>query len=134
MRKKFLLVLFIGIVDFSFLPAQSVLPLQNENPIANFSLNEDDTTRYSHHYLYEQAYQIIEDMLVGKRAISLKDAEFAIENAFLEGQTNRQAYDYTIAAIVNNVQRDAALLRPRMPSDATAKNLALTLFFSEDLH
>lgn len=112
--------------------AQSNHSLQNTDPIANFSLNEDDTTRYTHHYLYEQAYQMIEDMLVGRRVISLKDAEFAIENAFLEGQTNRASYDYIIAAIANNVQRDAALLRPRMPSDATAKNLALTLFFSED--
>lgn len=110
----------------------SSLPLQNTDPIANFSLNEDDTTRYTHHYLYEQAYQMIEDMLVGKRSVSLKDAEFAIENAFLAGHANKQAYDYTIAAIVNNVLRDAAILRPKMPSDATAKNLALTLFFSED--
>lgn len=45
----------------------SSLPLQNTDPIANFALNENDTTRYTHHYLYEQAYQLIEDMLVGKR-------------------------------------------------------------------
>lgn len=106
--------------------------LQNQHTIPNFYLDENDTTRYTHHYLYEEAYQLIEDMLEGKRAISIKDAEFAIENAFVEGQANRAAYDYTISAIVNNVMRDAALLRPRMPSDATAKNLALTLFFSED--
>lgn len=112
--------------------AQSVYPLQNEDPIANFSLNEDDTTRYTYHYLYEQAYQTIEDMLVGRRSISLKDAEYAVENAFLEGHTSRASYDYIISAIVKNVLRDAALLRPGMPSDATAKNLALTLFFSED--
>lgn len=126
----FLLLILLYAVKIA--AANSNTPPQSENPIANFSFNEDDTTRYTHHYLYEQAYQLIEDMLVGQRAISIKDAEFAIENAFLEGHCNQQAYNYTIAAIVNNVLRDAALLRPRMPSDATAKNLALTLFFSED--
>lgn len=130
MRHLYILLFLISAVGMTV--AGSNLPFQSQDVIANFSLNEDDTTRYTHHYLYEQAYQMIEDMLVGRRAISLKDAEYAIENAFLEGQTNKQAYDYIIAAIANNVQRDAALLRPQMPSDATAKNLALTLFFSED--
>ncbi len=34
--------------------AQSNHSLQNTDPIANFSLNEDDTTRYSHHHLRAQ--------------------------------------------------------------------------------
>lgn len=76
--------------------AQSNHSLQNTDPIANFSLNEDDTTRYTHHYLYEQAYQLIEDMLVGQRAISIKDAEFAIENAFLEGYSFQKIVRATI--------------------------------------
>ena len=131
MKKSSLIYHLLLIVSLPILAASSY-PLQNENPIANFTLNEDDTTRYTHHYLYEQAYQLIEEMLTGKRAISLKDAEFAVENAFLEEQTNRASYDYIIAAIVNNIQRDATMLRPQMPSEATAKNLALTLFFSEN--
>lgn len=125
-------ILLILLYSFEFVLASPSFPLQTEDPIANFALNEDDTTRYTHHYLYEQAYHLIEDMLEGRRPISIKDAEFAIEHAFLEGHTNRASYDYIIAAIANNVLRDAAMLRPRMPSDATAKNLALTLFFSED--
>lgn len=128
--KIYVLITFLSAVGT--MAAGSMAPFQSQDVITNFFLNEDDTTRHTHHYLYEQAYQIIEDMLIGRHAISLKDAEFAIENAFLEGQTNRASYDYIIAAIANNVQRDAALLRPRMPSNATAKNLALTLFFSED--
>lgn len=81
----FLLLILLYAVKIA--AANSTFHSQNENPIENFSLNEDDTTRYTHHYLYEQAYLLIEDMLVGKRAISLKDAEFAIENAFLERQS-----------------------------------------------
>ena len=132
-KKHFcLLVLFVLLSTVETIAIGSSTPYQNVDPIANFSFNEDDTTRYTHHYLYEQAYHLIKEMLEGKRAISIKDAEFAIENAFLGGQANRQTYEYVIAAIVNNVQREAAILRPKMPSEATAKNLALTLFFSED--
>ena len=72
----FLLLILLYAVKIA--AANSNTPPQSENPIANFSFNEDDTTRYTHHYLYEQAYQLIEDMLVGQRAISIKDAEFAI--------------------------------------------------------
>lgn len=125
------LILLLWLAPITML-AKSTYVFQSENPIANFAWDENDTSRYEGHYLYEQAYEMIEDMLMGRRTISLKDAEFAVENAFFEGQTNRASYDYIIAAIVNNVQRDAAMLRPKMPSEATAKNLALTLFFSED--
>lgn len=108
MLKRSLLVLFLlGFVDLSYLLSQPVLPLQNKKPIANFSLNEDDTTCYLNHYLYERAYQTIEDMLLGKRPLSFKDAVFEIENALLDGQANRKAYDYKISVIANNILYDA---------------------------
>lgn len=78
-------VLITFLFSVGTMAAGSMAPFQSQDVITNFFLNEDDTTRYIHHYLYEQAYQTIEDMLVGRRTISLKDAEFAIENAFLEG-------------------------------------------------
>ena len=79
MHTRNLCLFFILLYAVKIAAANSNTPPQSENPIANFSFNEDDTTRYTHHYLYEQAYQLIEDMLVGQRAISIKDAEFAIE-------------------------------------------------------
>lgn len=90
----FLLLILLYAVKIA--AANSNTPPQSENPIANFSFNEDDTTRYTYHYLYEQAYQLIEDMLVGQRAISIKDAEFAIENAFLEGHSFQKIVRATI--------------------------------------
>lgn len=123
---------FILLAISSTLSAQSIHVRQDEAPIKNFSLNEDDTLRYSNHYLFEQAYQAIEDMLTGKRAASFKEAVFAVENAFLEGGANKQAYDYKIKLIADNILRDAADLQSTMPSEATAKNLAITLFFAED--
>ena len=34
-------------------------PFQSEAPIANFTLNENDTLRYEGHYRFENAYQVI---------------------------------------------------------------------------
>ena len=45
-----LLLLYIG----GIATASSSFPLQNEEPIVNFTLNENDTTRYTHHYLRAQ--------------------------------------------------------------------------------
>ena len=39
-----------------FLPAQPQYQWQNEAPIANFAWDENDTTRYANHYLFERAY------------------------------------------------------------------------------
>jgi len=47
-------MLLILLYSFEIVLASSTFPPQNEKPIANFALNEDDTTRYTHHYLYEQ--------------------------------------------------------------------------------
>lgn len=57
---KFFILIALWLSTFS-LSAQSVhIPAQNKDAIANFSLNEDDTTRYANHYLYERAYKTIE--------------------------------------------------------------------------
>ena len=50
--------------------SQNIIPQQNVVPIANFAWDENDTSRYEGHYLYEQAYEMIEDMLMGRRTIS----------------------------------------------------------------
>ncbi|MCQ2330334.1 MAG: hypothetical protein MJZ93_07270, partial [Paludibacteraceae bacterium] len=62
------------------------VPRQNEDIIANYSLNEDDTLRYSNHYLFERAYNVIGDMLTDKRPVDFKKAVFAVENAFYDGK------------------------------------------------
>lgn len=53
---------------------QSIHIPQNKAAIENFTLNEDDTLRYAHHYLYERAYQVIADMLTDKRSVDMADA------------------------------------------------------------
>lgn len=65
--KKLLLIHLIVLLRMTSMALPTSLPLQNKDPIANFALNEDDTTRYTHHYLYEEAYLLIADMLEGRR-------------------------------------------------------------------
>ena len=132
MRTKYIIIAILGIICNLSLSAQSIHIPQNEAVIANFSLYEDDTLRYANHYLYEHAYRTIEDMLTDKQPVSFKDAVFAVENALLDGGGNYQAFDYKIGLIANNVLYDVKQLRSSMPSDATAKNLAITLFFAEN--
>lgn len=43
--------------------AQTQYVFQSEAPIANFTWDENDTSRYEGHYRFEQAYCMIEDML-----------------------------------------------------------------------
>ena len=52
-------------------------PFQSEAPIANFTLNENDTLRYEGHYRFENAYQVIEDMLTDKRPLDFAESVFA---------------------------------------------------------
>lgn len=60
-------------------------PPQNENPIINFSLNEDDTTCYTHHYLraqescYEQYFRGQgKEILLAEDGTVLADAHIAM--------------------------------------------------------
>jgi len=42
--------------------AQTQYVFQSEAPIANFTWDENDTSRYEGHYRFEQAYCMIEDI------------------------------------------------------------------------
>ena len=100
MKDKIRIITILLSLEFPLqLLSQNIIPRQNVDPIANFAWDENDTSRYEGHYLYEQAYEMIEDMLIGRRAISLKDAEFAVENAFLEGQANRHRFPRLTGAL-----------------------------------
>ena len=70
MRHLYMLFFLLYIVGTA--AAGSSFPPQNEKPIANFALNEDDTTRYTHHYLYEQYLR--------EHNMKILISEFAIPN------------------------------------------------------
>lgn len=58
-------ILLILLYSFDIVLANSTFPSQTENPIANFSLNEDDTTRYSHHHLSANRVRHLYDTFLG---------------------------------------------------------------------
>lgn len=83
----------------------AVLPRQDEEPLLNFTLNENDTTRYDNHYLYEKAYRTIEDMLTDKRPTDLKMANFHVDNCYFDGKNDSAAYVQEIKIIVKALKQ-----------------------------
>ena len=79
--------------------AQSQYKWQTEAPIANFAWDENDTTRYAGHYLYEQAYRLIEDMLTDKCPLNFAEAVFAVENCLFDGTLDHSWYEIELNRI-----------------------------------
>lgn len=125
-----LLVLSLLTVSLPAHAAQPVLPLQNRKPIANFSLNEDDTTRYLNHYLYEQAYQAIEDMLTDRVPVNFAEASFIVENCFYDGELSHADYVSELARICNGILEIASSPAITAPTRDVALNYAIYLFYT----
>lgn len=106
-------------------------PFQSEAPIANFTLNENDTLRYEGHYRFENAYQVIEDMLTDKRPLDFAESVFAVENCMYDGQLNHSAYLAEIERIASGVQRMALSPAVSAPTPDVALNYAIYLFYTQ---
>lgn len=124
------LTIALSISCYAFALSNQV-PMQNKAVIENFSLNEDDTTRYAYHYLYEQAYSVIEDMLTDKRPVDMADAVFAIENPFYCGKLDYDAYISEINRIVDGVSAMASSPMVNAPTRDMALNYAIYLFYTQ---
>ena len=111
--------------------AQTPYVFQTQDPIANFAWDENDTSRYAGHYLYEQAYQLIEEMLTDQRALSFSDAVFAVENCFYDGTLNKAEFDAEIARISTGVRRMVFLSDLQAPSLDVALNYCIYLFYTQ---
>lgn len=127
--------LFLLLVIFyapKIMVASSHLPLQNTDPIANFALNEDDTTRYAHHYLYERAYSTIEDMLTDRCPIDLAEAIYAIENSFYDGALDYESYLSEISRITDGVLSMSVHQGATAPSHDVALNTLIFDVFNQN--
>ena len=109
------------------------VPRQNENIIANYSLDEDDTLRYSNHYLFERAYNVIGDMLTDKRPVDFKKAVFAVENAFYDGKLDSASYYGEIARIGKGIKALAASPAVNAPTRDMALNYSIYLFYTQPM-
>ena len=85
--------------------AQPQYKWQNEAPIANFAWDENDTTRYTNHYLFEHAYSTIESMLTDKRPLDFAEAVFAVENCMYDGTLDHKWYEAELQRISKELSR-----------------------------
>lgn len=115
----------------SWIIAQSHYVFQTASPIANFAWDENDTSRYEGHYCYEQAYQLIEDMLMEKRQLDFAEAVFAAENCMYDGQFDQAFYVHEIDRIASGIEHmvDSGFIAA--PSRDMALNYALYIYFTQ---
>jgi hypothetical protein len=106
-------------------------PFQSEAPIANFTLNENDTLRYEGHYRFENAYQMIEDMLTDKRPLDFAESVFAVENCMYDGKLDHSAYKKELNRITNGVKQMVASGEITAPTHDVALNYAIYVFFTK---
>ena len=107
--------------------AKSPYVFQSENPKANFAWDENDTTRYEGHYRFENAYQLIEDMLSDKCPLDFADAVFAVENCMYEGALDYSAYRMELERISNGVKQMAgSITAPSNDKISLMEDIGLT--------
>ena len=111
--------------------AQTQYVFQSEAPIANFTWDENDTSRYEGHYRFEQAYCMIEDMLTDKRPLDLAEANFAVENCLYDGQLNHEPYLSELARITSGIEMMVNTRSITAPTRDMALNYAIYIFFTQ---
>lgn len=108
----------------------SVKPKQIDAPIQNFVYDENDTLRYTNHYLFEKAYYVIKNMLEDRHPIDFAEASFAVENCFYDGAISYAAYQSELHRIANGVTNMASSPMIQAPTRDVALNYAIYLFYT----
>jgi hypothetical protein len=126
---KHLNILFFICLCPVILHAQTHYVFQKEAPIANFAWDENDTTRYQGHYLYERAYHLIEDMLTDRKMLDFAEAVFAVENCMYDGNLNHSSYMAELERIVVGIKQMATSVTA--PSHDMALNYSIYLFYTQ---
>ncbi|MBQ9426742.1 MAG: hypothetical protein IJU36_03840 [Paludibacteraceae bacterium] len=74
---------------------------------------------------FEQAYAMIEDMLLHPEKMDFKEVVFAVDNAYLEGKADHDAYIAEIGRITEALRPMARTYAMQMPSVDLARNYAI---------
>lgn len=106
-------------------------PNVSEKEIFHFDVNENDTTLYKNHYLFERAIDGLENMLLGKEALNFKKAVFLNENAFYDGKLNWEEYNNEIQRI--KLILNKIIIARNIQSHKTAGNFAIFSFMSDSI-
>jgi hypothetical protein len=126
---SYCLLLFTAWVTLCF--AQPQYQWQNEAPIANFAWDENDTTRYANHYLFERAYSTIESMLTDKRPLDFSEAVFVVENCMYDGTLDHKWYEAELQRITTGIRKMAFSPAITAPTTDMALNYAIFKFYTE---
>ncbi|NCC98707.1 MAG: hypothetical protein EOL95_03250 [Bacteroidia bacterium] len=94
-------------------------------------VNENDTTQYKNHYLFERVYNRLNNMLIGKEPISFKKAVFLVENAYYGGKLSWNDYDKELKRIKQVLDR--VIVDRRLQSQRTAGNYAIFTFMTDSI-
>lgn len=111
--------------------AQTPYVFQTQDPIANFAWDENDTSRYAGHYLYEQACRLIEDMLTDKCPLNFAEAVFAVENCLFDGTLDHSWYEIELNRIATGIRNAASSPSVTAPNYDMALNYTIYLFFTQ---
>lgn len=131
MEKSCRFVIFLFCLASISLSAKPQYRLQSEDPIANFTWDENDTSRYERHYRFEAAYQLIENMLTDKCPLDFAEAVFAVENCMYDGKLNHMSYISELERIADGVRQMVVSGAITAPSRDVALNYAIYLFYTQ---
>lgn len=131
MLKHFVYILGLLCLCPLLLAAQEQYRFQTESPIANFAWDENDTTRYEGHYLYKNAYHLIESMLTEKCPLDFAEAVFAVENCMYDGKLDHSLYLSELNRITKGIEQMAASPSITAPSWDVALNYAIFIFYTQ---
>lgn len=110
---------------------------QNDDPnirqIENLQLdvNENDTTLYKNHYLFERAYSRLQNMLSEKEPLNFKKAVFLVESAYYGGKLSWKDYDKEIQRIEQILNR--VIINRHLQNQKTAGNYAIFTFMTDSI-
>jgi hypothetical protein len=137
--KKLILFLLTGMI-FS-LAAQTTTKRQsnkNENDpnakqteVLHIDIDENDTTQYKNHYLFENAYYRLQNMLNGKEPLNFKEAVIFVENAYYDGKLSRNAYNNEIQQIKLLLNR--IIIARSLQMYKTAGNFAIFTYMTDSI-
>jgi len=106
-------------------------PNVTQREVFHFDVDENDTTLYKNHFLFERAMAGLENMLSGKQPLNFKKAVFLIENPYYDGKLDWNDYNNEILRIKQILKEMIA--KKNLQYLKTAGNWATFTYMSDSI-
>ena len=106
-------------------------PNITKREVFHFDVDENDTSFYKNHFLFERAITELENMLSEKQPLNFKKAVFLIENAYYDGKLDWNDYNNEILRIKQILKNIIA--KKNLQNLKTAGNWATFTFMSDSI-